>query len=97
MTIFHILKSLATIPSHLPNPDSITNGSAPKIFINIVLGIAASTSVLVVVLAGLRYTFSQGEPEQTQKAKNAIIYASVGLGVSFLAFVIVNFVVNNLF
>jgi hypothetical protein len=63
--------------------------------INVILAIFGSVAMLVIAIAGFRYTISQGNPEVAQKAKNTIIYASIGLGVSMLAFVIVNFVVNR--
>lgn len=62
---------------------------------NIVLGIAGAISMLIIVIAGLQYILSQGNPQAVAKAKDAIIYGFVGLLISMLAFVIVGFVVRS--
>lgn len=45
--------------------------------------------------AGVQYIISQGDPQQTAKAKNMIIYAFVGLLIVAMAFVIAAFVING--
>lgn len=57
--------------------------------------ITGGIALLIIIIAGLRYITSQGNPQATAKAKNAIIYAGVGLAVSLLAFSIVTFVVKG--
>jgi hypothetical protein len=57
--------------------------------------ITGAIALLIIVVAGLRYVTSQGNPQAVAKAKNAIIYAGVGLAVSLLAFSIVTFVVKG--
>lgn len=58
--------------------------------------ILAASALLVIVIAGLRYVNSSGDPGTMTKTKNTIIYAAVGLVVSMSAFAIVTFVLNNL-
>ena len=58
------------------------------------LGIAA---VIVVVVGGVMYSTSQGDPTKVKKAKDAIMYAIIGLIVSILAYAIVNFVIKGVF
>jgi hypothetical protein len=65
------------------------------IIYNTVIAIFAAVAVLVLVIAGLRYVASNGDPNTMAKAKHTIIYASIGLLVSMTAFVIVNFAINN--
>lgn len=60
---------------------------------NIILTIMGAVGVLIVTLAGIRYMTSRGNPQDTAKAKNAILYTLVGLVIIMMAFVIVNFVV----
>lgn len=48
--------------------------------------------IIVIIIGGLRYTISAGDPEQIQKAKNTILYGVIGFVVVLLAFTIVNFV-----
>lgn len=61
----------------------------------IVRGIAGAIALLVIVIAGIKYITSQGNPQEVAKAKNAIIYAGVGLVVLLLADAIVAFVVKG--
>ena len=49
----------------------------------------------MIIIAGLKYITSQGEPANIATAKNSIIYAAIGLVVVALAQVIVRFVLNR--
>lgn len=60
--------------------------------LSIVAGIIA---VIMIIVAGLRYITSQGEAAQTASAKNALIYALVGIVVVAFAQVIVRFVLSS--
>lgn len=75
-----------------PLPRIGTDGRLQEI-LNTVLAIAGAAAVLIIVIAGLRYIISQGDPNQVSTAKNAILYSLVGLAVVMFAFAIVNFVV----
>ncbi|HET7302182.1 MAG TPA: pilin [Candidatus Saccharimonadales bacterium] len=74
--------------------NNATAGTIQTIF-NIVLGIAGAIAMLIIVIAGLQYILSQGNPQAVGKAKNAIIYGLVGLVITMLAFVIVGYVVRS--
>lgn len=63
--------------------------------VNILIVAAAIASVIMIVIGGFRYIFSQGEEKNTKAAKDTILYAVVGLVVSILAFAIVNFVLGK--
>ena len=58
-----------------------------------VLGIVAA---IFIVVGGINYMTSQGDPGKTKKAKDTILYATIGLIIAALAFAIVNFVVVNI-
>lgn len=64
--------------------------------VNIVFGIAGSLAVLFVVIGGMRYVISRGDPQATAQAKNTILYALIGLIVTIFAFTIVRFVISRL-
>ena len=51
-------------------------------------------SVIVIIIGGVFYITSQGEPDKIKRAKNAILYAIIGLIISLLSFAIVNFVLT---
>lgn len=58
-----------------------------------IIGIAA---VIMVIIGGFKYVFSNGDSGSISNAKNTIIYALVGLAVAMLAQLIVRFVINKI-
>jgi hypothetical protein len=63
--------------------------------IKIIIGVAASLSILFVTIGAFRYAASTGDPTNITKAKNTIIYALLGLVVSITAYGIVILVVDR--
>lgn len=61
--------------------------------LTIIIGVAA---VIVIIIAGIQYMLSTGDATKTNNAKNAILYALVGLGVAIAARVIVPFILTRL-
>lgn len=55
--------------------------------------LAGAAAVIVIVLSGIRYITSSGDPSQISQAKHGIIYALVGLVIILLAQPILNFVI----
>ena len=53
-------------------------------------------AVIFIIVGGVNYTISQGDPGKVSKAKSTILYAVIGLIVSLLAFAITEFVLNAL-
>lgn len=68
-------------------------GDSIKLVINILLFIIGAVSVIMIIIGGIRYVLSNGESAQITGAKNAVLYAVIGLVVALLAYAIVNFVV----
>ncbi|MBO7717968.1 hypothetical protein J6S37_00525 [Candidatus Saccharibacteria bacterium] len=69
------------------------------LIINILNGIIAVSgliAVIYVVIGGVNYMTSAGDSGKTQKARNTILYALIGLVVCVLAFAIVNFVIRKI-
>ena len=66
-----------------------------KAVLTILSLIAGVVAVIMVIIAGLKYTTSGGESSKTASAKNALIYAIVGLVVVASAQFIVRFVLTN--
>jgi len=58
--------------------------------------IIGSVAVLMIVIGGLRYVTSNGEPAQLTSAKNTVLYAAIGLVLAVMANAIVNFVLTNI-
>lgn len=78
----------------LPNPP--TNPDRLEIIVNFIFGLAGALALLFVVIGGLRYIISQGDPSNAAQAKNTIIYALVGLVITVTAYAIVRFVVSTI-
>ena len=79
---------------NLPQPTAGT--TAIQDILAIAFGTIGALAVLMIVISGLRYITSAGNPEQTAKAKNGIIYALVGVVVAISAESIIFFVANRL-
>lgn len=97
MNRFLSLLAQATI-----TPDEIglkNPATDPNVVIGNVLTIvyfwAGVIAVLVIIVAGFFYTTSVGNPVQTNRAREAIIYSIVGLVMVMMAFVITQFVLGR--
>ena len=64
--------------------------------INVLLGIVGMVAVVMIIIGGIRLTTSSGSPEAVKVAKNTILYAVIGLVVSFSGWAVVNYVVEAL-
>lgn len=62
--------------------------------INVILGILGVVCFVIIVIGGVQYMTSTGEAAKTQRAKNTILYAVIGLIICALAGVITNFTIN---
>lgn len=95
-TLVHIIASLSpiTAPHSLPQPHA--DKGAISGVLEIVFAIVGALALLIIVVSGLRYITSAGDPGKTAKAKDGIVYALVGLVIAISAEAIVSFVVNKL-
>jgi len=72
---------------------AVGNNTVPNI-LNFVFMIMGAISVVIIALAGMKYTMSMGEPSATKKAKDTILYAFIGLFASIMAVTLVTLVTN---
>lgn len=79
-------KSVESLPKTEASPDIIQTA------LSIVFVIIGAIAVMMVVIGGIKYAASQGDPQAVSKAKGTIIYAIIGLVISIMATVIVGFV-----
>ena len=63
--------------------------------VNVLLFIIGAISVIVIIIAGIRYTSSGGNANAVAGAKNMLLYGIVGLVVAIFAFAVVSFVVDR--
>jgi hypothetical protein len=73
---------------------NLTDNSVQNM-IRLVFGIAGGIALIVVTISGFKYVMSQGNPQETAKAKNTLLYALIGLAVCVTAFAIVGFFINE--
>lgn len=65
-----------------------------KKIVNALLYLVGITAVIVIIIAGFMYMTSAGDPSKASKAKNALLYAVIGLVIAIAAYAIVNWVVG---
>ena len=58
-----------------------------------IVGIA---SVIMIIIAGIKFITSQGDPNNVSSARNTVLYALIGLAIAASAQLIVTFVANRL-
>ena len=78
------------IPVNDVTGDNVNN------ILQIVFGTMGAIATIIIIIAGIKFMTSQGNPDNLTKARNTIIYAAVGLAVSLGALTIVTFVVGRL-
>lgn len=71
-------------------PDGIMIKAAR--LIALITGVAC---VIVIIVSGIRYSVSAGDSNSINSAKNAIMYALIGLVVSIIAPIIIGFVLQK--
>ncbi|HVE80553.1 MAG TPA: hypothetical protein VNA68_00185 [Candidatus Dormibacteraeota bacterium] len=64
--------------------------------INMGFYLAGTIAVVILIIGGIGYIGSTGDPARITKAKNTILYAVIGLIVTILAYAIVGFVIGRL-
>lgn len=64
--------------------------------INILSWVVGVAAVVVIILGGLFYIISAGDPQKATKARQAILYAIIGLVIVALAQTIVRFTIGTL-
>ncbi len=58
--------------------------------LNSIIAISGTVAVIFIIIGGVNYMTSTGDPGKIQKARQTILYAVIGLIICALAFVIVN-------
>lgn len=80
-------------------PDAQGSGLMDVVYVIIftILAVLGLVTVGMIIMGGVQYTTSQGDPAKAVKARNTILYGVVGLVIALLAFAIVNFVLGEVF
>ncbi len=71
----------------------------PKVIqgiLNIIIGVSGIVAAIFVVVGGVNYMTSTGDPAKVKRAKDTILYACIGLVVCALAYAIVNWTIGTI-
>lgn len=77
---------------NIPGTDATTS-NLDKI-INLLFVAAGGLALIFVIVGGVMYIFSSGNPDATKRARNIVLYALAGLAITILAYAIVNLVIG---
>lgn len=86
------------MPLLVARPAFAADGDIAKVnnfivtIVNILGGLAGGIAAVFLVISGIQYMLSSGNPERLDKAKHTMLYTGVGLVVCFGAVVIVNII-----
>ncbi len=72
------------------------SGGLVSTLVNFLLFAVGALSVIMIMFGALRYVLSGGNSSAVTAAKNTILYAIIGLVLSFFAYAIVQFVMSAL-
>jgi type IV secretion system pilin len=58
--------------------------------------VIGAVAVIFLIIGGLRYVISNGDPKNVTAAKDTILYAIVGIVVAIISFAVVSFVITQI-
>ena len=76
-------------------PEIGANSDTLEKVLPVVFGTITALAVLVIVVQGIKFILSQGEPDKSAQARKGIIYAAVGLVIVFVADIFVAFILKR--
>ena len=71
-------------------------GSTAVNIIKVAIGVLGIVAVIVIIIGGVSYMTSAGDSSKAKKARDTILYASIGLIIAALSFAMTDFVVGLL-
>jgi TRAP-type C4-dicarboxylate transport system permease small subunit len=79
------------------NPGASTDLTGQiSLILNAVYVVIGIVAVIMIIIGGVNYATSQGDPTKIKKAKDTILYGIVGLVIVLMAFAITAFVLGAL-
>lgn len=103
-SLFFVDPAMAQLILPTDNPEQVASGTfwdgsfrqAVKTVINFVLFFLGLVSVAFIIYGGFLYITSQGDDQATEKAKNIIIYAAIGIIIVLVSYALVNTLLGGL-
>lgn len=91
-----LLGQITIDPGEIDIPDPISpDQTSVQDILSYVFALMGAIAVIVIIVAGIQFVLSQGNPEKASKARNTIIYAAVGLALAAGSFGIVRIVLET--
>jgi amino acid transporter len=87
------LTQAGTIPTIKDKIPDATSGNWLGNLLNLVYFMAGIACTVMIVISGIHWTISSGQPEKVKKAQQTLTYAIVGLIIIIAAFAITRFVI----
>ena len=87
---------MAAVVDTGPLPKPAADSARLQVALTTVFVLLGAVCLLVITIAGFRYTISHGDSRLIEQSKNAILYAVIGLVVSIASVAIVNFVIGRI-
>jgi|SRR3989344_2522164 len=85
----HYLAAIANIEGNFPPAGIFTTfGDVATKVVTILTGISGAIAIILIILAGIKFVTSGGDPKKLASAQATITYAIIGIAVTVLAFVI---------
>ena len=92
-----------TCIGNIPDPTSGTFGGEQglpakviNVFLPIVIGLAGMIAVIIIIISGIQFITSSGNPEAANAARGRLIYAIIGFAIVVLAFAALQ-IIDNIF
>jgi hypothetical protein len=76
-------------------PQVAPNEGTLRSILRFVFALAGAIALVIITLAGFKYSLSRGDANAIKNAKEIIIYALVGLLVAIFGFSLVTFILNR--
>lgn len=76
--------------------DLFQNGNLFTRIANLLVFLVGAISVIMIIIGGLRYVVSMGNPKSVTAARDTILNALIGVVIAAMSFAIINFVINAL-
>jgi hypothetical protein len=78
-----------------PNIGASNIDSILEIALNLLSLVAGVIAVIMIIIAGIKFLTSQGDPAKVASARNTVIYAIVGIIIVAMSQIIVRFVIDR--
>lgn len=93
--MYNILATAVKIDANGANvPKNGITAATVQGFFNATFVVIGAITVLFVIIGAIRYVLSAGDANSVTQAKNTILYALIGMGITIASFVIVQLVLG---